>query len=231
VEAAKVANGAVHVAETTNATITKLGESSQEIGNVIKLITSIAQQTNLLALNATIEAARAGEAGKGFAVVANEVKELAKETTKATEDISQKIAAIQGDTQGAVAAIKQISSVINQINDISNTIASAVEEQTATTNEINRNIAEAAKGSTEIAQNITGVAQAAQSTSGGATQTQSASGELSKMASELQMLVSHFKYTTDETPVKHGSASHAPAAPAAAKRATVEQTRKSPKAA
>jgi methyl-accepting chemotaxis protein len=205
VEAAKVATGAVHVAENTNATITKLGESSQEIGNVIKLITSIAQQTNLLALNATIEAARAGEAGKGFAVVANEVKELAKETTKATEDISQKIAAIQCDTQSAVSAIKQISTVINQINDISNTIASAVEEQTATTNEMNRNIAEAAKGSTEIAQNITGVAQAAQSTSGGATQTQTSSSELSKMATDLQQLVSHFKYTSDANSTGHGA--------------------------
>ena len=197
-EAAKVASNAVSVADATNLTIAKLGESSTEIGNVIKLITSIAQQTNLLALNATIEAARAGEAGKGFAVVANEVKELAKETTKATEDISQKIAAIQGDTQSAVAAIKQISGVINQINDISNTIASAVEEQTATTNEMNRNIAEAAKGSSEIAQNITGVAQAAQSTSGGATQTQSASGELSRMAADLQQLVGQFKFRDDE---------------------------------
>jgi methyl-accepting chemotaxis protein len=206
-EAAKVATGAVQVAEHTNATITKLGESSQEIGNVIKVITSIAQQTNLLALNATIEAARAGEAGKGFAVVANEVKELAKETTKATEDISQKIAAIQGDTQSAVAAIKQISGVINQINGISNTIASAVEEQTATTNEMGRNIGEAAKGSTEIAQNIVGVAQAAQSTSGGATQTQAASGELSKMATELQTLVGRFKYSL-ESAAKSG---HKPA--------------------
>jgi methyl-accepting chemotaxis protein len=196
-EAARVATSAVTIAQTTNATISKLGESSQEIGNVIKLITSIAQQTNLLALNATIEAARAGEAGKGFAVVANEVKELAKETTKATEDISQKIAAIQSDTQGAVSAIGQISGVINQINDISSTIASAVEEQTATTNEMGRNISEAAKGSTEIAQNITGVATAAQSTSSGATQTQSASTELSRMAQELQTLVSQFKYSND----------------------------------
>jgi methyl-accepting chemotaxis protein len=196
-EAARVATSAVATAQSTNATISKLGESSKEIGNVIKLITSIAQQTNLLALNATIEAARAGEAGKGFAVVANEVKELAKETTKATEDISERIAAIQSDTQGAVSAIAQISTVIAQINDISNTIASAVEEQTATTNEMGRNITEAAKGSTEIAQNITGVASAAQSTSSGATQTQSASSELSRMASELQKLVGQFKYSTD----------------------------------
>jgi len=198
-DAARVAADAVGLAQSTNVTIGKLGDSSREIGNVVKLITSIAQQTNLLALNATIEAARAGEAGKGFAVVANEVKELAKETTKATEDISQKIAAIQGDTQGAVVAIKQISDVINQINDINNAIASAVEEQTATTNEMSRNIAEAAKGSTEIAQNITGVTQAAQSTSTGATQTQSASSELSKMASALQELVSRFKFEASES--------------------------------
>jgi methyl-accepting chemotaxis protein len=197
-EAARIATSAVTLAQQTNTTITKLGESSREIGNVIKLITSIAQQTNLLALNATIEAARAGEAGKGFAVVANEVKELAKETTKATEDISHKINAIQGDTQNAVNAIAEIGQVIHQINDISNTIASAVEEQTATTNEMGRNIAEAAKGSTEIAQNITGVATAAQSTSSGATQTQSAAGELSRMATDLQELVSHFKYNSQE---------------------------------
>ena len=193
-DAAKVATGAVTVADTTNATVTKLGESSAEIGKVIKVITSIAQQTNLLALNATIEAARAGEAGKGFAVVANEVKELAKETAKATEDISQKIEAIQGDTKGAVQAIGEISTIINQINDISNTIASAVEEQTATTNEIGRNISEAAKGSAEIAQNITSVAQAAKNTTEGANNTQKAGGELARMAAELQELVSQFNY-------------------------------------
>jgi methyl-accepting chemotaxis protein len=193
-DAARVATQAVRVAETTNTTVGKLGESSAEIGKVIKVITSIAQQTNLLALNATIEAARAGEAGKGFAVVANEVKELAKETAKATEDISQKIEAIQGDTRGATQAIAEISAIINQINDISNTIASAVEEQTATTNEIARNVSEAARGSSEIAQNITGVAQAARSTSDGASDSQNAASGLARMASELQQLVSRFRF-------------------------------------
>ncbi|HEX3450621.1 MAG TPA: methyl-accepting chemotaxis protein [Isosphaeraceae bacterium] len=193
-EAARVATAAVKVAEKTNDTVAKLGESSAEIGNVIKVITSIAQQTNLLALNATIEAARAGEAGKGFAVVANEVKELAKQTAKATEDISRKIEAIQSDTKGAVDAIGQIGKIINQINDIQNAIASAIEEQTATTGEISRNVAEAAKGSNEIAQNITGVAQAARSTTEGASNTKDSADGLSKMALELQQLVGQFKY-------------------------------------
>ena len=188
-ESARVAKNAVNVAELTNHTISKLGESSIEIGKVIKVITSIAQQTNLLALNATIEAARAGEAGKGFAVVANEVKELAKETAKATEEIGQKIDAIQAGTKGAVQAIAEISLIINQINDISNTIASAVEEQTATTNEIGRNIVEAAKGAGEIAKNISGVAAAARSTTSGATNTQAAARALNQMAEQLQSLV------------------------------------------
>jgi methyl-accepting chemotaxis protein len=193
-EATRIATAAVSTAESTNATIQKLGQSSAEIGQVIKVITTIAQQTNLLALNATIEAARAGEAGKGFAVVANEVKELAKETAKATEDISGKIEAIQSDTKAAVEAIGQIGTVINQINDIQNTIASAVEEQTATTNEISRNLAEAAKGGVDITRNITGVAEAARSTTAGAGETQKSAKGLEGMAAELQELVSQFKY-------------------------------------
>jgi methyl-accepting chemotaxis protein len=193
-ESARVAKNAVNVAHSTNETVKKLGESSQEIGNVIKVITSIAQQTNLLALNATIEAARAGEAGKGFAVVANEVKELAKQTAKATEDIGQKIEAIQGDTKGAVTAIEEISNIINQVNDISNSIASAVEEQTVTTNEIGHSVTEAAKGVGDIAKNIGGVALAAKNTTQGANDTQKASAELSHMAAQLQKVVSRFTF-------------------------------------
>jgi methyl-accepting chemotaxis protein len=201
-EAAKVAAEASKVAQTTNTTVAKLGESSAEIGNVVKVITSIAEQTNLLALNATIEAARAGEAGKGFAVVANEVKELAKETAKATDEIGKKIEAIQNDTRNAVEEITKITGIIARINDISNTIASAVEEQTATTNEITRNIGEAARGSAEIAQNITGVAQAAKSTTAGAVDTQNSATDLTRMAAELQDLVSTFNFERSTAPTR-----------------------------
>ncbi len=194
VEAARVASDAVDIANATTDTITKLGESSAEIGNVIKLITSIAQQTNLLALNATIEAARAGESGKGFAVVANEVKELAKATATAANDISRKVEAIQGDTKGAVEAISKISQVITKVDEISNVIATAVEEQTTTTNDISRNVTEAATGSSEIARNIVGVAQAAEATAKGATESQEAAVELAVMAGELQALVENFRY-------------------------------------
>ncbi|MGN6242770.1 MAG: GAF domain-containing protein [Motilibacteraceae bacterium] len=192
-DAASVASTAVQVAGNATTTVGSLGESSAEIGKVIKVITSIAQQTNLLALNATIEAARAGEAGKGFAVVANEVKELAKETAKATEDISQKIEAIQGDTRGAVDAIGEISSIIDQISGIQTTIAGAVEEQTATTNEIARNVTEAATGSNEISSGVVVVAETAQSTSRGAEDTQRAASELATMAAELQTRIGHFR--------------------------------------
>ncbi|SSC23565.1 Chemotaxis methyl-accepting receptor, partial [Klenkia terrae] len=193
-EAARVAADAVSEAERTNATITKLGVSSKEIGDVIKVITSIAEQTNLLALNATIEAARAGEAGKGFAVVANEVKELAQETARATEDIARRVEAIQADTGGAVAAIGRIGTVIGQINDYQLTIASAVEEQTATTNEMSRSVAEAAGGTTEIASTITGVSGAAGATTQALGQTRVAVDELARMAGELRTTVGTFTW-------------------------------------
>jgi len=192
-EAARVASQAVAMVDTTNETVAKLGTSSQEIGNVIKVITSIAEQTNLLALNATIEAARAGEAGKGFAVVANEVKELAQETARATEDIARRVEAIQTDTGGAVDAIGQIAAIITSINDYQLTIASAVEEQTATTNEMSRNVAEASTGSGEIATNISGVAAAADTTTQAVNQTLTAIEELARMSNELRVEVSRFK--------------------------------------
>jgi methyl-accepting chemotaxis protein len=191
-EAARVAAQAVSMVDTTNETVSKLGTSSQEIGNVVKVITSIAEQTNLLALNATIEAARAGEAGKGFAVVANEVKELAQETARATEDIARRVEAIQGDTGGAVEAIGQISSIITSINDYQLTIASAVEEQTATTNEMSRNVAEASSSSGEIANNISGVSAATTSTTQALTQTRTAVDELARMAADLRQEISRF---------------------------------------
>ncbi len=172
--------------------MSSLGESSAEIGQVIKVITGIAQQTNLLALNATIEAARAGEAGKGFAVVANEVKELAKATAEATEDISQKIEAIQGNTASAVSAIGEITHVISQINDIQTTIASAVEEQTATTNEIARSVTGAADGMGGIADGAVEVANAAKATQQSTTESLDAATAVSAMAEQLSVLVGQY---------------------------------------
>ena len=192
-EAAKVTADAVEGAKKANQIVSKLGDSSQEIGDVIKVITSIAEQTNLLALNATIEAARAGEAGKGFAVVANEVKELANQTAKATEDISTKIQAIQTDTGEAVDSIADITQVVSRINDIATSIASMVEEQTATTNEMSRNVQEAATGSIQIAENTAEVANAAGSTKQGADDTGLASKELSNMSMTMQNLVREYE--------------------------------------
>src|SRR5271156_1445314 len=192
-EAAKVASSAVEAADAANSAVAKLGQSSGEIGVVIKVITSIAEQTNLLALNATIEAARAGEAGKGFAVVANEVKELAKQTARATDEIGRKISAIQSDTKGAIEAIGTVSGVINQINSISATIAAAVEEQSATTNEMTRNAGEAASGANGISVNISGVAQAADGTLLRAQESQKAAQELSSIALQLGSLMRQFK--------------------------------------
>ncbi|WP_030438724.1 methyl-accepting chemotaxis protein [Actinoplanes subtropicus] len=192
-EAARVANQAVTIAEQTTQQVGKLGDSSAEIASVINVITAIAAQTNLLALNATIEAARAGESGKGFAVVAGEVKELAQETARATEDIAQRVQAIQTDTAGAVEAISEITDVITQINAFQTTIASAVEEQTATTSEMNRGVAAAAEGVGGIAATIDGLAGASRVTNEGVAQSRAAVTELSAMAHKLQTLVGHFK--------------------------------------
>ena len=187
--AATVARGAVDVTSQANVTIKRLDESSAEIGNVIKVINSIAEQTNLLALNATIEAARAGEAGKGFAVVANEVKELAKETSSATENIIGKIETIQRDTSQAIDAIGQVSGIITQINESQNAIAGAVEEQTAMVSEISRNVSEVATGSGEIARSVSIVADGSQTTTSNSEKTLATAEDIEVLAAALLTLV------------------------------------------
>ncbi|MBM7775625.1 methyl-accepting chemotaxis protein [Actinokineospora baliensis] len=192
-DAARVASDAVASAQETTEIVGKLGESSTEIGNIVKVITSIAEQTNLLALNATIEAARAGDAGKGFAVVASEVKDLAQETAKATENIATRVQTIQGETSSAVGAIERISQIIHRISDYQNTIASAVEEQTATTSEMSRSVSEAAAGADAIARTVTDVADAASSTSDTVGASRETADSLATMAGELNSAVTRFR--------------------------------------
>ncbi len=192
-EALAVSREAATHANATVRQMDELGASSEEIGEVVKVITTIAQQTNLLALNATIEAARAGEAGKGFAVVANEVKQLASQTAKATEEIADKIQMVQLSTGGAVKGIRAIAEVITRLNDISATVASAMEEQAAATQEIARNVQQAARGTDDVNRSITSVTSAATETAGGAAQSLSASEELAGVALELEELVGSFQ--------------------------------------
>jgi len=193
-EAARIAASAVQVTDAANGIFLKLGESSAEIGKVLKVISSIAEQTNILALNATIEAARAGEAGRGFAVVANEVKELARQASRAAEDIAQKVQAIQSDTSRATEAIGQIDRTINEISDIQVVIANSVEEQTATTSEIARSIAQVAQTSSGIGEAINGVVTAARETLEGARGRIEAEEELVRSSAQMRSAVGRYRY-------------------------------------
>jgi methyl-accepting chemotaxis protein len=191
-EAAVVADDAVRIVASTNTTLNQLGNSSAEIGNVIKVITGIAEQTNLLALNATIEAARAGELGKGFAVVATEVKELAQETAKATEDVSRRIQAIQADSTQAVHAIAQIGDTVGKINELQATIAAAVEEQTAAAAEIDRSIGVAAQGSRDIAAGAEAVAGSSATSASRVERSRTIADQLATRAADLESRVAQF---------------------------------------
>jgi methyl-accepting chemotaxis protein len=193
-EATRIVQDAVGIANTTNLLVNQLGKGGNEIGEVLKVITNIAEQTNLLALNATIEAARAGDAGKGFAVVATEVKELAKETAKATEEIGRKIQAMQNTTTETVEAIGKISAIISQIHSIQDTVTLAVKEQRLTTENISQSVAEVAQGSSEIARNITGVAEAADSAAGGAEETQGTARGLGDASRQLDVALQDFQH-------------------------------------
>ncbi len=193
-EAGKTAQGAVSIVEAANGRISALGQSGVEIGNVIKIITSIAEQTNLLALNATIEAARAGDVGRGFAVVAGEVKDLARRTGKATDEVRSRIEVIQAGTQASAESMGSVTEIIGKIRARQETIGISVEEQTATTREITRMFGEMARTSSEISRNLTGVAQAARSTSEGAAEARKAADALAALASALMESISRFKW-------------------------------------
>ena len=192
-EGARVTIDAVAAANAATTTIHQLGESSNKIGDVVRLITSIAEQTNLLALNATIEAARAGDAGKGFAVVAGEVKDLAQETARATDDISRLVKDIHRDTAGAVGATSEITTIIERISGYQTTIASAVEEQAATAAELSRNVSDAASGTTEISRDLQAVAEAARGTQDGLAASRTASSELARLSADLDGLAAQFR--------------------------------------
>jgi methyl-accepting chemotaxis protein len=192
-EAAAVSGQAVSAAGASNDAVTRLGHSSAEIGDVVKVITGIAEQINLLALNAAIEAARAGEAGRGFAVVANEVKDLSGETARATKNITAQVEAIQSDTSAAVSAIGEIGDIIGRINEIQTSIATAVEEQTATTGEMSRGVTEVATDTAAIADGLTGVARSAEQTTSNARVTENAADQLARTADELEAIVARFR--------------------------------------
>ncbi len=191
-QSSQIASAAVKQAEQTNVKVRGLAEAANRIGEVVALITDIAEQTNLLALNATIEAARAGDAGKGFAVVASEVKNLANQTAKATDEIGTQIGDIQTATKEAVSAIEEITKTIAEIDEVASGIASAVEEQGAATQEIARNVEQAAAGTEEVSNNISGVSQAANDTGAAATEIRSAAGELSQQSETLRSEVGKF---------------------------------------
>ncbi|WP_433362258.1 methyl-accepting chemotaxis protein [Actinoplanes sp. CA-142083] len=193
-EAAKVASSAVDTAAEAEKLMTKLDASSAEVDSVVKTITAIAEQTNLLALNATIEAARAGETGKGFAVVAGEVKDLAQETAKATEEISRRIEAIQRDAKEAVESISGIGQIIGNINDFQNTIASAVEQQSATTKGMTDDLGRAAAGTGDISTQLADVVQVTSTTREAADATENAATDLARISTQLQDVISTFRY-------------------------------------
>jgi methyl-accepting chemotaxis protein len=192
-KAAAVAQDGVTVVQEANGVMERLGASSAEIGKVIQLITSIAEQTNLLALNATIEAARAGDAGRGFAVVASEVKDLARKTTEATGDIGKRVSGIQGDTKAAQDALRRISDIVGNINTLQQSIASAVEEQSATTQELAGNVSQISQAGSDIAKNVSAVAEAAKEASSGASDTLKAANDLARLADDLRKAVSQFR--------------------------------------